>query len=233
MIRCTILAMLLIASPALGEPIPKESEAAKIKRVWGELIDPEKKTKAKLVGNKLHLTIPPGSYVPNNGHSNFKQPPYLKNSVQGDFVATVKVIRHSAPQDSVLKGDSILPLKASGLLVECDETNRMTFSLASRAVKDENQFRFTVRSNAQFSVSSSMGELSELKTESAVLRISRTSDSFKGEYSFDEGKTWGYFISQKLNMQSEVVVGVYAEHIVNSETTAVFEDFKITKLEKK
>ena len=227
--RYAIIFCLAFSSTALAEPIPKESEEAKIKRVWGELIDPEKKTKTKLTGNKLHLTIPSGPYVPNNGHSNFKQPPYLKNSVQGDFVATVKVIRHAPPQDSVLNGDSTAALTASGLIVESEETNRITFSLAARAVKDENQFRFTMRSNAQFSVSSSM---SESKTESAMLRISRTSDSFKSEYSFDEGKTWGYYISQKLNMQSEVVVGVYAEHIVNSETTAVFEGFEITKPKK-
>ena len=56
----TILAMSIFSGFAFADPIPKESETAKLKRVWGELVDAGGGAKIKLEGNKMKMTVPSG-----------------------------------------------------------------------------------------------------------------------------------------------------------------------------
>lgn len=230
MIRSTILAMLLIVSPALAEPIPKESEAAKLKRVWGELVDSGGGSKVKLEGEKLRLTLPAGDRVVYNQRNNSRHAPYMTKTIRGDFVATVTVHRHSPPAEPGL-GDRSNPLVGSGLIAIFDANTVTSYCRALTGANSSYQFRSTFRYPQGSSMTSGGGGSPKNRNaESARLRMTRKGDSIKYEYSYDDGKTWQAFTVQTRATNDEAKVGVYAEHTVDAVTDAYFEGFELKHL---
>ena len=230
MIRCTILVMLLIVSPALAEPIPKESEASKLKRVWGELVDSGGGAKVKLEGDKLRMTLPAGDRVVYNQRNNSHHAPYMMKTIRGDFVATVTVHRHSPPAEPGV-GDRQNPLVASGLIAVFDANTVTSYCRALSAGNSTYQFRSTFRyTNGSSMTSGGGGSPKNRNAESARLRLSRKGESVKYEYSYDDGKTWQAFTAQTHVTNDEAKVGVYAEHTVDAVTDAYFEGFELKPL---
>lgn len=233
MIRCTILAMLLIVSPALAEPIPKESEAAKIKRVWGELVDEDGGTKLKLKGDKLYITLPAGDRTLSYPKSTKQIAPHLVKRVSGDFQASVIVHHSKLPVASYLNNHKLLG--GLGLIVIFDTSAELTFS---RVYIPNTEDQLLMRS--QKSVLIAMDGVSTfgngLKRQDFVdplmLRVNREAELIQSEYSLDQGNTWGILATEKIPSRGVIKVGVYAEHSISAETTAVFEDLKITKPKK-
>jgi hypothetical protein len=230
MIRCTILAMLLIVSPALAEPIPKESDTAKLKRVWGELVDSGGGAKVKLDGDKLRMTLPAGDRVVYNQRNNSHHAPYMMKTIRGDFVATVTVLRHSPPAEPGI-GDRSNPLVASGLIAVFDVNTVTSYCRALMPNNSAYQLRSTFRYPQGSSMTSSGGGSPKNRNaESAKLRLTRKGESVKYEYSYDGGKTWQAFTVQTRATNDEAKVGVYAEHTVDAITDAYFEGFELKPL---
>ena len=229
MFRCAILVMLLIISPARAEPIPKESEAAKIEDVWGKLVDEGGGAKVKLDKQKLILTVPAGdrfvfSYKPNNG----KLAPHLVKTVKGDFSVTVTLVKHEQPAMGE-RGD---PPVGLGIVLIFDSKNRAGFGRIFPTATHSHMRSFTVSGDASASAAGGGVRPSE-QLKPITIRLTRKENSLQNEYSTDGGKNWTTLSRHVANGDSdEVKVGVYAEHTVDHETTAVFEGFAITKPKK-
>ena len=228
--RYAIILCLASFSNALAEPIPKESEASKLKRVWGELVDSGGGAKVKLEGDKLRMTLPAGDHVVYNQRNNSHHAPYMMKTIRGDFVATVTVHRHSPPAEPGV-GDRSNPLVASGLIAVFDANTVTSYCRALTAGNSTYQFRSTFRyTNGSSTTSGGGGSPKNRNAESARLRLSRKGESIKYEYSYDDGKTWQAFTVQTRVTNDEAKVGVYAEHTVDAITDAYFEGFELKPL---
>lgn len=228
--RYAMILCLAFSSTALAEPIPKESEASKLKRVWGELVDSGGGVKVKLEGDKLRLTLPAGDRVVYNQRNNSHHAPYMMKTIRGDFVATVTVHRHSPPAEPGV-GDRSNPLVASGLIAVFDANTVTSYCRALTAGNSTHQFRSTFRyTNGSSTTTGGGGPPKNRNAESAKLRMTRKGETVKYEYSYDDGKTWQAFTAQTHATNDEAKVGVYAEHTVDAVTDAYFEGFELKPL---
>jgi len=87
MIRATLL-LLLVPPFAFASPVPKETEADKVKRLFGTPVDPEKNSKFALDGEKLVLRV---ADVPHLLQPGDFSAPRITRAVEGDFTATVQI----------------------------------------------------------------------------------------------------------------------------------------------
>src|SRR5580704_11340407 len=88
----SVVIVLLVAPLAVAAPIPKETEADKIRRLYGTPEDPDKFCTFALDGNQLRLTAAKGLRGLNPSRGLTNAPRTLK-PVRGDFEASVRVIR--------------------------------------------------------------------------------------------------------------------------------------------
>lgn len=228
--RYAIILCLACSSTALAEPIPKESEASKLKRVWGELVDSGGGAKVKLEGDKLRITLPAGDRVVYNQRNNSHHAPYMMKAIRGDFVATVTVHRHAPPAEPGI-GDRQNPLVASGLIAVFDANTVTSYCRALMVGNSTYQFRSTFRyTNGSSTTTGGGGTPKNRNAESAKLRMTRKANSVKYEYSYDDGKTWQSFYAATQATNDEAKVGVYAEHTVDAVTDAYFEGFELKSL---
>lgn len=228
MFRWIPVFILIASSYASADPIPKESDESKIKRLWGELVDSGGGTKIKLDGEKLRMTIPPGDrlvYPMRGGTPTFV--PYVMKTVNGDFEAMVTVHRHLAPADSHV--DPSNPLTGSGLVLIFDTQSITSLCQATMRNRDTPQIRSTFRYQNGSSTTTG-GNSNQNKSNTCTLRIRRKSEVVEYEYSFDEGKKWQRFTTMNRGKSGEVKIGIYAEHSCDATTEAVFEKFVIKPL---
>lgn len=225
--RYAIILCLALSAPA--EPIPKESEASKLKRVWGELVDSGGGAKVKLEGDKLRMTLPAGDRVVYNLRNNAHHAPYMTKTIRGDFVATVTVHRHSPPAEPGV-GDRSNPLVGSGLIVVFDANTVMSYCRAMTPGNPNPQFRSTFRYPNGSSTTSGGGSPKDRNAESVMLRLKRKGEQINYEYSYDAGKKWQNWSTQTRATNDEAKVGVYAEHTVDAVTEAYFEGFELKPL---
>ncbi|MFO0935663.1 MAG: hypothetical protein U0798_03995 [Gemmataceae bacterium] len=216
---------LLLLAFAAGDPIPKESDEARIKREWGELADSSEKSTIKLSGKKLKMTLPAGGRRPGNSRSgNDELAPYVFKTFEGNFVAQVTVHGHSAPDSAIAKPNEIIT--GSGLIAIFDEKTALTFCRATMPPKGEFRFYSSMR-YLNGGMTSTSGPTPAAQKESTILRLTRTTNQLDMEYSLDEGKKWQRFTLYQRPTNSPVKIGVYAEHTCETVTEATFSDFSL------
>ncbi|MFO0935664.1 MAG: hypothetical protein U0798_04000 [Gemmataceae bacterium] len=220
---------LLLLAFAAGDPIPKESDEARIKREWGELVDQGGKTAIKLIDDKLKMTIPAGNRIAainTNLKSDFA--PYVYKTMQGDFVAKVTVYRHSAPDNATANLREFIT--SSGLIAIFKDGTVLTFCRYHHPSNSENQFRSDMRSPFS-SMSTSGGHAVPAKQDSIQIRMTRSGDLMDLDYSFDNGKKWSKFTTQKRLTKDQVKIGIFAEHSCDAITEAIFSQFEIKTID--
>jgi regulation of enolase protein 1 (concanavalin A-like superfamily) len=215
---------LLLPAVALAAPVPKETEAEKIKRLFGTPADPEKDCKFTLDGEKLVLRTPEASHVFGFGNG-IGNAPRVTRTVEGDFVATVR-IRMAPPQPPQPYGPRML--FQAGLYVADSDTS---FAFNTRAVEDQNgTIRRTgrhgawVSGNQQFSGSSGGGAFDP---ETTFLRVTRTGDTTQFGASAD-GKGWHVFAGPKVQYGDKVTLGLFAANPGGLPFAAEFDQFTVT-----
>ena len=229
MLRRSLVAFAFVSGVAFADPIPKESETAKIKRVWGELVDAGGDAKIKLEGEKLKMTVPSGDrlvYLMRGGTPTFA--PYIYQKIGGDFVAMVTVHRHVALAGTT--GFAADPLTGSGLLAIFDNKTILSFCRATKQNDEGSQFRSTFRYPAGSSVTTGGGPAKQGMIGTAKLKLTRSGDLLRMEYSLDDGKKWQQFSKYQRATNDEVKIGIYAEHSCDAVTEAVFEGFSVKAL---
>ena len=108
---------LLLALPlvAVAAPVPKETEAEKIEKLFGKIEDPEKDCKFALDGTKLKITLKGGKRYDYDLDGKVKNCPRVLREVKGDFVMTAKIIARLP--DKAEPGEGDYPETAAGLMM--------------------------------------------------------------------------------------------------------------------
>lgn len=222
--RLPFLLMILVPAVALAAPVPKETEAEKIKRLFGTPADPDKDCKFELDGDKLVVRTPEAGHVFGFG-TGIGNAPRVARTVEGDFVATVR-IRMAPPRPPQPGGPRML-FQAGLYLAETDTS----FAYNARAVEDQNgAIRRTGRhgawvgGNQQFSGSSGGGAFDP---ETTFLRVARTGGKLQFGASAD-GKGWHLFAGPNVAYPDKVALGLFAANPGGLPFAAEFDQFTVT-----
>src|SRR4051812_14012018 len=92
----TTLILTLATYPAFAAPPPKEPEAVKLKRLWGDTTDPDKDCQFVLDGEVLKVTVPGKvnhqfTAARHSGRQGGDNAPRTGKAVAGDFTLEVKL----------------------------------------------------------------------------------------------------------------------------------------------
>jgi len=222
--RTQVLLVFALPSIALASPVPKETEAEKLKRLFGTPADVDKDCRFELDGDKIVLRNPEAGHVFGFG-TGMGNAPRVTRSVEGDFVATVR-IRMAPPRPP--QPAAARMLFQAGLYLAESET---TFVYNARAVEDQRGvIRRTGRhgawvgGNQQFSGSSGGGAFDP---ETTFLRITRTGGKLMFGASAD-GKGWHIFAGPVVNYPDKVTLGLFAANPGALPFAAEFDQFTVT-----
>lgn len=217
--------LLLALLPAIAAaPVPKETEAEKIKRLFGTPADPEKDCRFALDGEKLIVRTPEAGH-PFAFGAGIGPAPRVTRTVEGDFTATVR-IRMAPPRQPQPTGGTRTHFLA-GLYLAASDTS---FAYNARAVEDQqNQLRRTGRhgawlgGNQQFSGSSGGGAFDP---ETTFLRVSRTGGKLQFGASAD-GKGWHLFAGPDVAYPDKVTLALFAANPGGLPFAAEFDQFTV------
>jgi regulation of enolase protein 1 (concanavalin A-like superfamily) len=219
----TRLLPLLLVLPALtvAAPVPKGTEADRLRRLFGTPVDPDGECKFLLDGARLRITVPNSPHMLDPGRR-VTNAPRTAREVEGDFTATVTA-RLIQPARGAGQ-----PVFEVGLVVWHDEQN---FAKIGRSLRFQGEGvqiggtgAGTVAGRQQFGWG--MGGAG-YDTENVALRATRTGNTIKMAISKD-GKHWIAMPAVTDAYPAKVTVGVYVAHSGGVPFTGEFEDFTVT-----
>jgi regulation of enolase protein 1 (concanavalin A-like superfamily) len=228
--------LVLFALPLLlvAAPIPKETEAQRLARLYGTPVDPAKDCKFTLDGDKLTITAGKGDHDLSVQSKEMNAPRVLKE-IEGDFEMKVKV---SGTYPKGAKGASekrTLVFYGHGLLVWDDEKNYVRLEKAYVDRLDGSP-TYTYGSWELFAGGEwkRQGALSDYtfdEKDTAHFKLARKGSVFTASISKD-GKEWKDLDPIEAEMGKKLKVGVAAVHICDTAFDAVFEGYemKATKI---
>ena len=77
---------------AITAPVPRETDAARLQRIYGTWSDPNRDSTFAMKGNELHISLPAGERLLIPGREDVKDnAPRVLREVEGDFTAIVRV----------------------------------------------------------------------------------------------------------------------------------------------
>jgi hypothetical protein len=216
-------AMGLLATAALAAPVPKETEAEKIRRLFGKVVDSDKDCTLSLDGSVLRIRVPDRPHVltPQRGVLNA---PRTIREVEGDFTATVKI--------RILKPSSVDQPPSrfqAGLVILGDSTTLVHHSRQLDTIQSPPRLsgiHALILNGRQTRSGGSGGGI--FTAETATFRITRSREKVRLAASSD-GKTWHNMPEFAVPLPDKVAVGVYAAQAGTSAFTAEFEDFVLVK----
>jgi hypothetical protein len=225
-----LVAVFAVASLALAAPVPRETAAEKLRRLYGIPEDPDSVCTFRLHGERLHLTAAKGLRGLNPSRGLVNAPRTLK-PVEGDFVVTTRLVRDAVAEGTERADDVYTPSGGGGLLVWVDSNTHLRLSRSQWIADGGNPPRssYNLRGVANGNdLQPHQNDLAKPDTEPVSLRISRIGRLVTGGYSHD-GKMWTEFPAVAIDLPPEVKVGVYAAHNFNQELELVFEPLLIEK----
>jgi hypothetical protein len=230
MIRALLLAFVLPAF-ALASPVPKETEADKLKRLFGTTVDPEKNSKFTLDGEKLVLRVADAPHLLQPGD---QSAPRVTRTVEGDFTAQVRVrlpaprLDEPLPRRGELVQVGMFLTDDGGLLAAHART-----LVATPGQKDpfRRQGRFQLwYANGSSSSGSSGGAFDP---ETVHFRLRRDSGKLYGAASAD-GKSWHEFGGfQQILFPEKATLGLFLANPSGMPFGVEFEGFTVTPKAKK
>jgi hypothetical protein len=229
--RLPLLTLLVIPLLAVAAPVPKETPADKMKRLFGEVADAKKGYDFTLDGDKLVVTM-----ASNASHNLAEKTlPRVEQEVKGDF--EMKVVLTFAPPKG--KGaDAVSGVVAAGLSVWVEDGRNMVFApsywplstgknvvewLCGNFVRDH-----TPKLAKDWSYTHDPRKDVRAFT-SHNLRLVRSGGELTITDS-EDGKEWGVARIYKLTLPDTIRVGVFGLNTTNAECTATFSDFTVTPL---
>jgi hypothetical protein len=227
------LLLLLLPLAAVAAPVPKETEAAKMKRLFGEVADAKKGYDFALDGDKLMLTMAAGAsdHLQDNT-------PRIGREVSGDFEATVVVTL--APPMKNIEDAGKLPYLAAGLAVWGDKRQvvkrQRLFSSLGRGRKAANadgwesailHWDYSKEDDQQYGGHAFDNQFQTC--DRRHLRIRREGGKLDYADSMD-GKTWKRWAAIRIELPDDVHVGVVGLNTTSAECTATFSDFTVMPL---
>jgi regulation of enolase protein 1 (concanavalin A-like superfamily) len=224
---CFILA---IPAAFAAAPPPAETAAVKLRRLFGETVNPDKDCTFALDGEKLKVTIPGGRHNLGTGSGVWTNEPRTTKWIEGDFAAEVTVIR-SDP------GSRLKDLGSAGLVIWYDETH---FATGQRyhTNMDNTERRVLYMSQVfgaddEWPARLGPGISAEDAAKPVRLRLFRVGNTITFESCLD-GKTWKAVRTREAEFPAKVAVGIFAERTDGDKPyEAVFENLTVTTLPKK
>lgn len=218
---------------AVAAPVPKESESEKIKKLYGEIVDPDKDCKFRLDGEKLLITMPGGKRYdywdnhpelkPGDKQESLKNCPRVMRPLNGDFTMTV-LFAVSLPD----KAEPVFGKYAeagAGIMV-LSEGRMKRFGL--HEFGGGKRFRmFTLEGSR-----GAAGIPADDHPGSVHIRLTRRDNLLKFAIS-DDGEKWSNLVSHDDVKESKLTVGVYGFSNSKSDTTAVVAKLYVESGEKK
>lgn len=228
MIRIVLL--MTVAAVVVAAPVPPESDAEKVARLWGKVESPPGKYVTKPSGNTLTLRSlgwPLGF--------EYRRPEFrVAREVTGDFDVRVKVLAVDAPSRSVRY--AMQPTTGAGLFVEGGDYSMslyhwMTIHLDQGRLRDGMQDCIWLgHSERNGGGGCYLAEAEACK--SVHLRIVRQGKALT-VYVSDDGKDWkSWTAPQNVLLPEAVTLGVFLGHSTSQECEATFAEFSVGKPEK-
>jgi regulation of enolase protein 1 (concanavalin A-like superfamily) len=239
MIRCAFV-LFALTPLAVAAPVPKESETEKIKKLYGEIVDPDKDCKFKLDGEKLLITMPGGKRYeywdldekpPWNQANDWKaltNCPRVLREIEGDFVVTVRAYASLPKEPKPAEGT--LAEAGAGIIVVNDKGRVWRAGthdfLSGKGQRD-------LMAIIPGSHGPSGFELTPGSEGVGLdMRFVRQGDRIRLEHTND-GKKWFGGFSTAVDKEGKLKVGVYGFSNSKSDTTVTFEKFEVKPVEKK
>jgi hypothetical protein len=232
MTRTVFLLLMVALSPAfaLASPVPKETEADKLKRLFGATVDPEKNSKFMLDGEKLVVRVTDAPHLMQQGD---QSAPRVTRTVEGDFTAQVQIRLPAPRKDEPLprRGELVqvgLFLSDEGSLLA---THARTLNVTPTG-KDtfRRQGRFYVwQQNGSSSYGSGGGAFDP---ETVHFRLRRADGKLFAAASAD-GKSWHEFGGNQTPFPDKSTLGLYLANPSGIPYGVEFENFTITPKVKK
>ena len=219
---------LVAGSAAAAAPVPPESDAQKVARLWGKVRVPSKECAVKPDG--ALLTLRTAGYPVGFGYS---APPFqVTREVVGDFDARVKVFALDLPSRAVYYQDT--PQTAAGLHIDGGNCSValyrwMTYHKNNGVLQNYLQDCAWVAHRAPGAGGGSY--LTEWEAgQSRYFRVVRKGDTITAGVSAD-GKEWKEWDAarQGLKLPPAVTVGLFLGHTTSQECAASFADFAVEK----
>ncbi|MGL4420304.1 MAG: hypothetical protein ACRCZF_06550, partial [Gemmataceae bacterium] len=123
-----ILASIVVLSVAVATPVPRETEAQRVTRLWGTFIDPDKGSSITLIDKiKLKMSSGPGprGINPANGLNNA---PRTLRELTGNFTATVRIVNDVAPPGVKTGGPGFVLSGGGGMLLWVSDAMHLRLS---------------------------------------------------------------------------------------------------------
>ena len=228
---------LLFALPlmALAAPVPKETDQAKLAKLFGTPVDPAKDCKFTLDGTKLTITAGKGDHDLSVQNKAMDAPRVLKE-IDGDFEMTVKV---SADYPKGAKaGTERAPLVfyGAGLLVWDDEKHYVRLEKAYVDRLDGTPTytygSWELFAGGEWKRQGSRSDFTFDTADTAHFKLARKGGTFTASISKD-GKEWKDLDPIEAEMGKKLKVGVAAVHICDTGFDAVFDGYELKATEVK
>jgi regulation of enolase protein 1 (concanavalin A-like superfamily) len=228
--------LVLFAAPLLlvAAPIPKETDAQKLAKLYGLPVDPAKDCKFTLSGDKLTITAGKGDHDLSVQSNEMNAPRVLKE-IEGDFEVTVQV---SGDYPKGAKGASekrTIVFYGSGILVWDDTNNYVRLEKAYVDGLNGTPINcygsWELFAGGEWKRQGSNADYVFGEKDTAHLKLARKGNVFTASMSKD-GKEWKELDPIEAEMGKTLKVGVAAVHICDTGFDAVFEgyDLKATKI---
>jgi hypothetical protein len=227
MARAALL-VLLASAVAHAAPVPKETEAEKLKRLYGAPVSSDPKCKFSLDGDKLLARVPPGDHA----WPEAATVPRTSRKVNGDFTLEVGV-RIKVPEGAKATQSNAESVLSAGLVVWADGKNAALHTFEIRP--DRRKPLPVTVTHLRYAGSNEGGQKlldDSVHPKLVHLRLVRSGSAIRtlGKGAGGRADLWWAFPDFEWSKIPEAVeVGVVVEHNLDKPVEVVFEDFKLTQ----
>ena len=207
-------------------PIPKESEASKLYRIYGTWSDPHKDSKFALKGSELRVALPAAERLVGKEREGARDnAPRALREVEGDFTAIVRVT-FPVPERVPM---SYWPYCSGGIVAwESDKS----YLVARRTGGKVNGSAETIWSHVIYetqTIATIQGV--EKRADAAFVRLKREGNKAIVGRSRD-GKAWKDFVPFDVAWSDKIKVGVVAENCLGEPVEITFDQYSLTQPKK-
>ncbi len=227
--RRTLLALFALPLLLVAAPVPKETDAQKLAKLYGTPVDPLKDCKFTLDGTKLTITAGKGDHDLSVQNKVLNAPRVLKE-IEGDFEMKVKVSGEYPKGAKAGTERANLVFYGHGLLVWDDEKNYVRLEKAYVDRLDGTPTytygSWELFAGGEWKRQGTQSDYTFEATDTAHFKLARKGSVFTASISKD-GKEWKELDPIEAEMGKTLKVGVAAVHICDTAFDAVFQDYEM------
>ncbi|MBN9521660.1 hypothetical protein J0H58_24625 [bacterium] len=222
MTRLLLLALAAAAcAVVVAAPIPEESDADRLYRLYGRWVHPHRSCKHQLVGSALRVALPAESHALGHRAEAPGNAPRTATVVAGDFTVVVKVAVTPQPAARSLAA-------SAGLYAASD---RDEFVTARQYAGVGREFTLQDHHLVPGRQLASMTARAAAPAGAPLLRITRKGATAATAWS-EDGKNWNALYEHEVGWDERVTVGVFAENRSGVPAGVTFDRFTLTQPKK-